>query len=182
MSLHPLYEADGMKLILSALFIVTMTSCVTGLGEGSSSPINHREEIEMKKAQIRCNKIGGSRIVKILDNPSVTRACRHSKQIRYRRRERPCCRICSHDDSPSTNQNPPLSPYPHPNPHNLNDAPRMDATHVAVIRVMPSHSACLVVATNSLGVNGLVGSLAGRRPSAAGSKYFSAGTVRERRR
>ncbi|NRA44609.1 MAG: hypothetical protein HRU09_06590 [Oligoflexales bacterium] len=62
---------DGFKTIACLVILVGVLSCagggsggVYGLSEGSK-PINQKEELQYKKALIRCHKTGGSRIVKI---------------------------------------------------------------------------------------------------------------------
>ncbi len=55
--------------LILPLFLVI--SCAGGSGgvhsdeNSSSTPVNHKEEVQYKQALIRCHKTGGTRIVKI---------------------------------------------------------------------------------------------------------------------
>jgi hypothetical protein len=51
-------------------FLTLSVSCANGVGvagnEGGSEPVNDKEAVEYKKAIVRCYKIGGTKVVKIM--------------------------------------------------------------------------------------------------------------------
>lgn len=53
-------------LVLSALLMGCQSVGFGGeIGEGSSEPTNHSEEVAYKRALLKCYKTGGQRVVKI---------------------------------------------------------------------------------------------------------------------
>jgi hypothetical protein len=47
------------------LAVAVLAGCQTTFNETGSMPLNEQEEIDFKKALLRCYKTGGTRIVKI---------------------------------------------------------------------------------------------------------------------
>ncbi len=58
-----------MKILSLIILTLAAYACAGGSSiheeHGSSSPINHDEDVAYKQALIRCHKTGGTRIVKI---------------------------------------------------------------------------------------------------------------------
>ena len=67
-TISPAPSACWMRLI-ALLLAITAAACQTSVAgnENGSDPINNAEANEYKKAVVRCYKMGGTRVVKIMD-------------------------------------------------------------------------------------------------------------------